>query len=228
MKYTKNKIVKFSIVSLFLILYFFVSIISTIHVIDFFQMSNTRLMSIMLAIAFELGAAASLASIVILDKINKFIVWSLFIVLTGMQMMGNMFNSYIHLEDYIAWIELFGLNTLDILSQKRIISAVSGAILPVVALGFIKSLIDYIKPEKEITEEDDFDHLVGEDLEDEEWKAAADEVIKETVEAIEKSDEKKTVNDDTGVAKNDYISSENENDEKLNPDAYTDIRTNQT
>ena len=61
----------------------------------------------------------------------------------------NLFNSYIHLEDYIAWIELFGLNTLDVLSQKRIIAAVSGAILPVVALGFIKSLIDYIKPTKE-------------------------------------------------------------------------------
>jgi len=103
----------------------------------------------MLAIAFELGAAASLASIVILDKINKFVVWSLFIVLTAMQMMGNMFNSYIHLEEYVAWVELFGLNTLDVLSQKRIIAAVSGAILPVVALGFIKSLIDYIKPTKE-------------------------------------------------------------------------------
>jgi hypothetical protein len=30
--------------------------------------------------------------------------------------------------------------------QKRILSIVSGAILPIVALGFIKSLVDYIRP----------------------------------------------------------------------------------
>ena len=35
--------------------------------------------------------------------------------------------------------------------QKRILAIVSGAILPVVALGFIKSLVDYIRPEEKTT-----------------------------------------------------------------------------
>jgi len=38
---------------------------------------------------------------------------------------------------------LSGQSTLD---QKRILSVVSGAVLPIVALGFIKALVDYIKP----------------------------------------------------------------------------------
>jgi hypothetical protein len=33
------------------------------------------------------------------------------------------------------------------------LSIVSGAILPIVALGFIKSLVDYIKPEPKVLEE---------------------------------------------------------------------------
>ena len=69
------------IISTFVLLYLTVSIISTIHVIDFFEMTNPKWLSIFLAIAFEIGAAASLASIVALDKMNKFIVWSLFFVL---------------------------------------------------------------------------------------------------------------------------------------------------
>ena len=36
--------------------------------------------------------------------------------------------------------------------QKRILSLVSGAILPLVALGFIKSLVDYIKPDIEVND----------------------------------------------------------------------------
>jgi hypothetical protein len=126
-----------------------VSIISTIHVIDFFRLSNPEWLAITLAIAFEVGAAASLGAIVILDKTSRWLVWSLFILITGMQMMGNMYYAYSHLQDFNGWIELFGLQEEEIIYQKRMLSIVSGAILPIVALGFIKSLVDYIRPSKE-------------------------------------------------------------------------------
>jgi hypothetical protein len=106
-------------------------------------------MSICLAIAFEVGAAASLASIIVLDKMNRFIIWGLFLLLTGMQMMGNIYSSYVSLHDFSSWSELFGLIEDDVIYQKRILSMVSGAVLPIVALGFIKALIDYIKPSNE-------------------------------------------------------------------------------
>jgi hypothetical protein len=102
-----------------------------------------------LAVAFEIGAAASLASIITLEKMNKGIVWGLFIILTLMQAMGNVYYAYTHLENFQGWIELFGLTEEDLIYQKRVLSIVSGAILPIVALGFIKSLVDYIKPSEE-------------------------------------------------------------------------------
>jgi len=144
----RDNIIKWTIVSIFVGLYLMVSLISTIHVIDFFRLSNPNWLAITLAIAFEVGAAASLAAIIILDKTNRFIVWSLFILITGIQMMGNMYYAYTHLIDYMSWVELFGLIEEEPIFQKRVISFVSGGILPIIALGFIKSLVDYIRPTK--------------------------------------------------------------------------------
>ena len=140
--------VKRFVISTFVVLYAIVSVISTIHVIDFFELSNPYWLAVSLAIAFEFGAAASLASLVALDKMNKGIVWALFIVITAMQMQGNMYYAFKNLHDFTDWIELFGLVEEEPAFQKRILSFVSGAILPLVALGFIKSLVDYIRPEE--------------------------------------------------------------------------------
>lgn len=150
----KNKFVHRSIIVTFVSLYLLVSVISTIHVIDFFQLSNPYWLAVSLAIGFELGAAASLASLVILDKMNRTLVWILFGAITLMQMQGNMYYAFSHMENFQGWSELFGLIEEDVIYQKRILAAVSGAILPLVALGFIKSLIDYIKPENNSKEEE--------------------------------------------------------------------------
>jgi len=154
----RDKAANVFIIGTFVTLYLLVSIISTIHVIDFFSMSNPKWLAISLAIAFELGAAASLASIVALEKMNRTIVWLLFITLTAMQAMGNTYYAYIHLENFHGWIDLFGLNEEELIYQKRILSIVSGAILPIVALGFIKSLVDYIKPESKVLQKTQIDN----------------------------------------------------------------------
>ena len=148
----ENKLTRNFIIGTFVALYIMVSIISTIHVIDFFKLSNPEWLAITLAIAFEVGAAASLASIIALRRMNKSIVWSLFFTLTAMQAMGNAYFAYVHLVNYQAWVELFGLVDSEVIEQKRILSIVSGAILPLVALGFIKSLVDYIKPDDTVND----------------------------------------------------------------------------
>ena len=176
----KDKLVKRFVIGTFVSLYALVSVISTIHVIDFFELSNPYWLAVTLAIGFEIGAAASLASLVILKKMNKTIVWSLFIAITLMQMQGNMYYAFINLEDFTAWSELFDLIEEDLIDQKRILAFVSGAILPLIALGFIKSLVDYIKPEDEdeiisegilgdsdSDEEDEWASTINDDLEDE-------------------------------------------------------------
>jgi hypothetical protein len=146
----KSRLVSGFIIGTFVTLYLMVSVISTIHVIDFFKLSNPDWLAISLAIAFEVGAAASLASLIALKKMNKGLVWMLFFLLTAMQAMGNTYYAYVNLDNFTAWSELFGIIEEELIFQKRVLSIVSGAILPIVALGFIKSLVDYIKPEEEV------------------------------------------------------------------------------
>ena len=147
-KTLKERLLHIFIISIFCSLYFLVATISMINSVAFFDLSHSGLMSWSLAIGFEIGAAASLAAIIILDKTNKTMVWGLFLLLTSFQMMANSFHAFINLENYMGWIELFGLEETEPIYQKRILSIVSGAILPLVALGFIKSLVDYIRPEQ--------------------------------------------------------------------------------
>jgi hypothetical protein len=148
-----NKITNGFIIGTFVSLYIVVSLISTIHVIDFFKLSNPDWLAISLAIAFEIGAAASLAALIALKKMSKWMVWGVFIILACMQMMGNTFYAYTHLHDFQGWVELFGLNEEELIYQKRVLSIISGAILPLIALGFIKSLVDYIRPNELKNEE---------------------------------------------------------------------------
>lgn len=143
------------IVTAFLLVPLIVSIVSTIHVINFFELSNFRGLAITLAIAFEIGALSALAGLVALDKINKNVVWFIFFVLTAYQMMGNTYYAYdtiskamISNPDLIKnWIELFGFSydPEDLPTAKRIISIISGAILPIVSLCFLDLSVDYIQ-----------------------------------------------------------------------------------
>ena len=92
----KNKFVHIGIISIFCSLYFLVATISMINSVAFFDLAHTGLMNWALAIGFELGAAASLAAIIILDKTNKWMVWGLFLLLTAFQMMANSFHAFIN------------------------------------------------------------------------------------------------------------------------------------
>lgn len=174
----KNKGISIFIISTFVLLYLVVSIISTIHVIDFFEMTNPKWLSVFLAIAFEIGAAASLASIIVMDKMNKFIVWSLFFVLTAMQAIGNTYFAYTHLSDFSEWSDLFGLSEEEPIFQKRVLSVISGAILPLVSLGFIKALVDYIRPNSD-----------KEKIEETPEEIKEEEKIEESTELIESKEE---------------------------------------
>ena len=183
-----KKTTGYFIIGTFVTLYLLVSVISTIHVIDFFRLSNPDWLAVSLAVAFEIGAAASLASIITLEKMNKGIVWGLFILLTLMQAMGNTYYAYTHLANFQGWIELFGLTEEDLIYQKRVLSIVSGAILPIVALGFIKSLVDYIKPTDEAVQSETEDKI--EAILEEKIEEALDNKVEELEEKIEELEEK--------------------------------------
>lgn len=147
-----NNLIKYGIISVFITLYLIVSTISMIHSIDFFGLSNNKGMALALATAFEIGQVAALCGILILDKTNRFVIWFLFLLLTSMQVMSNVYFSYKYLGDYSQWAELFGLTEEEPIFQKRMLAMISGGVLPIVALGFIKSLVDYLKPTEDVQE----------------------------------------------------------------------------
>lgn len=169
----KKNNLNYLILLAFLITPLLTSIISTIHVINFFELSNNNLLALILAISFEFGALAALAGLLALDKINKNVVVFIFVLLTLYQMMGNTFAAY----DYISikmqtnpnliknWTELFGLMEEDGVLVKRIIAIISGAILPVVSLSFLDLSVDYIqKSSRIVTENKEINSSVKEEL----------------------------------------------------------------
>jgi len=151
----KNSISKMTwlIIISFLLVPICVSVISTIHVINFFSLSNGFGLALTLAIAFEIGALSALAGLVALGKINKNVVWFIFILLTIFQVNGNTYYAYDVLTQKMViepnliknWAELFGLADEDPIFIKRIIALISGGILPIVSLAFLDLLVDYIR-----------------------------------------------------------------------------------
>lgn len=138
----------------FILLWLIVSTVSTIHSVEFFKLSNNLILSWSLAFAFEIGAIASLGGLLI-SRGTKTLIWFLFIVLTAFQIHCNMYWSWVNAKDLTQWIHLLNLVDEDPDTQRRIFAAISGGILPLLALGFMKSLMDYLKPKQLKNDEED-------------------------------------------------------------------------
>jgi hypothetical protein len=85
----------------------------------------------------------------VLPRNKQGLVWVMFVILTLFQCMGNMYAAYVSLENYMDWIDMFGLNDMEEISQKRVLAAISGIILPLVALGFIRIMADMLQSNTE-------------------------------------------------------------------------------
>lgn len=150
----KNKRMKILSCSVFGALYLLVSVISLICSTYFFQLAHTGIMSWALAIGFELGAMSCLLSTMVLPRNKQGLVWVMFVILTLFQCMGNMYAAYVSLDNYKDWIDMFGLNEMEEISQKRVLAGISGIILPLVALGFIRIMADMLQNKTDGTTED--------------------------------------------------------------------------
>lgn len=149
----KNKKMKIMSCSVFGALYLLVSVISLVCSTYFFKLAHTGIMSWALAIGFELGAMSCLLSTMVLPRNKQGLVWVMFVILTLFQCMGNMYAAYVSLENYMDWIDMFGLNDMEEISQKRALAAISGIILPLVALGFIRIMADMLQSNTEESEQ---------------------------------------------------------------------------
>ena len=194
-------------IGLFAILYITVALVSLIHSFAFFGLANDNAMSIMLGTTFEIGQAAVLLSILTSKKDRSRIMpWCLMILLTAVQVLGNVYSSYKYLMTHstgdLRFFKepIFIWTTLPDAQATVIITYIVGAILPIVALCMTSMVSNYIedtsnedtddnnKLEKHPTEvPKDYNNIEGPT--EEPTKETIEESIEESKEPIEDVEE---------------------------------------
>jgi hypothetical protein len=149
-----NKTFNKTFLWLFIVLYAAIAFVSTYHAIAFFGLSNPGWLAVILAIAFEIGQAGVLFSILTnTDKDDKkTLPWILMAILTIVQILGNVFSSYRYMImhntdqiDYFTKSVLFFVQSPNPDYNYVMISYITGAILPVVALCMTSMVVNMLK-----------------------------------------------------------------------------------
>ena len=155
----KNSILKYGLVILFGILYAIVGFVSIYHAIAFFGLSNASWLAVMLAVAFEIGQAAVLFYVLI-TKEKKILPWILMIMLTIVQVLGNVYSSYSYMiinnPDLIKYFidsVLFFLQDPNPKVNQVMISYITGAILPIVSLLMTSMVVNVLNKEEDVITE---------------------------------------------------------------------------
>lgn len=137
----------------FLFLYLLVAAISFFHAIQFFNVGNNVAMSVVLAFAFEIGLALSLAAVLLSDANKRATLpWILMIVLTSVQVIGNVFSTFKFMSlsgteyyQYLAKPLLFWIEGVSEDTVQIVVSWIIGAILPIIALFMTDMVATNIK-----------------------------------------------------------------------------------
>lgn len=143
--------------SMFLIPILLVATISISHVITWYELSNPLNWAVFLSIAIEVGAITALVAVT--NKI-KGGVWFMFVLVTIIQMVGNVFYSYKEIDEngelFKSWVELtypiwemMGTDMTDVIGLKRWLSFLTGGLLPIISLTSLHFFVKYENPETE-------------------------------------------------------------------------------
>lgn len=176
---------------LFALLYVLCSVCSLIHSFAFFGLANNLPMSIMLGTCFEIGQFAVLMSLLTSKKNEgKIMPYILLVILTVVQILGNVFSSYKYLMlNSVSDLEyfkkpIFIFTDLPDDITTVIVTWIIGAILPCVCLLLTAMVSNYIMD----TDPDDNKNL-AEDNDDEEVKPKVEE---QKLEEVKPEQEPKT------------------------------------
>lgn len=181
----KNKV----LLGLFCILYLSIAFVSTYHAFAFFALANPMWLSVILSIAFEVGQAAVLFTLLSNGMKNERQVmpWVLMFVLTAVQVIGNVFSSYKYMIinnadqiDYFTKSVLFFVQSPNPDYNYVMISYITGAILPVVALCMTSMIVKIMGNGQTRIVENDERNL------SEEIPTEADNTVAEPQEPVEK------------------------------------------
>jgi hypothetical protein len=154
-----------------------VASISISHVVSWYDLANPMSWAIYLSIAVEIAAMSSIAASSV--KIKGFSVWFVFIIVTLIQFIGNIYFSYseinINSKEFKDWAELtspifegMGVAADDLIGQRRLLALLEGGLLPLISLTCLHFFIQYGDLDSEKTYEEIEDDIIEEEISTEE------------------------------------------------------------
>ena len=136
----------------FIFLYAATAFVSFYHAITFFNIANAIWLSVILSFVAEIGQASVLFSILLTENKNKILSWFIMIILTTLQVIGNVVSSFdwilAHNDAGVDGFKraiLFSVQTTDPEMFRVIIAWISGALLPVIALSMTALVAQNLK-----------------------------------------------------------------------------------
>lgn len=180
----------------FLIPIISVAAISISHVVSWYDLANPISWAIYLSIAIEIAAMSAIAAASV--KVKGFSVWFVFVIVTFVQFVGNIFFSYTEIDEssrqFQQWMELtgpvldsLGVDINDMIAQKRVLALLEGGLLPLISLTCLHFFIQYEGKPKELKEKADEIRDLQEELKED---------IEEELEKIEDLQEQLTENNE--------------------------------
>jgi len=153
----QNLIIKLA----FLIPIISVAAISISHVVSWYDLANPISWAIYLSIAVEIAAMSAIAAASV--KVKGFSVWFVFLIVTFIQFIGNIYFSYTEIDEtsrfFKQWVELtepvmdsLGVDITNVISQKRVLALLEGGLLPLISLTCLHFFIQYDGKPKGIEE----------------------------------------------------------------------------
>lgn len=136
---------------MFLIPILLVMVISISHVVSWYDIANPFSWAIYLSVAIEVAAMSSIAAASVKVKGG---VWVVFIIVTLIQFIGNIFFCYnevnVNTQEFKSWVELtnpvfeiLGSDVNDVIAQKRWLALLEGGLLPIISLASLHFFIKY-------------------------------------------------------------------------------------
>lgn len=136
---------------MFLVPIILVMIISISHVVSWYGLANPMSWAVYLSIAIEIAAMSSIAAASVRVRGG---VWFVFIIVTLIQFIGNIFFSYkeidITSQGFKDWVELtgpvfesIGSDVKDLVAQRRWLALLEGGLLPLISLASLHFFIRY-------------------------------------------------------------------------------------
>lgn len=161
--------------AMFLVPILLVAGISISHVVRWYDLANPISWAIYLSIAIEVAAMSAIVASS--AKVKGFSVWFVFIIVTLIQFIGNIFFSYTEIDvtskNFQDWselsapiFELIGGDVSNITSQKRWLALLEGGLLPLISLTSLHFFIKHGEidnNEEPDISKDDFDPTSSEE-----------------------------------------------------------------